>query len=56
MKFKGKTLSFYHEKTVTNIKKNNITEKNDSYFHKAIGVMFTQMSAKGGIKKSAREL
>ena len=33
------------------LKKNNITEKKDSYFHKAIGVIFTQISAKEGIKQ-----
>ena len=33
------------------LKKNNITEKKDSYFHEAIGVMFTQMSTKEGIKQ-----
>ena len=33
------------------LKNNNITEKKDSYFHKAIGVMFTQISAKEGIKQ-----
>ena len=32
-------------------KKNNITERKDSYFHKAIGVMFTQISEKEGIKQ-----
>ena len=33
------------------LKNNNITEKKDSYFHEAIGVMFTQMAAKEGIKQ-----
>ena len=31
------------------LKKNNIIEKKNSYFHKAIDVMFTQMSVKEGI-------
>ena len=33
------------------LKKNNITEKKDLYFHKAIGVMFTQILAKEDIKQ-----
>ena len=33
------------------LKNNNITEKKDSYLHEAIGIMFTQMSAKEGIEQ-----
>ena len=33
------------------LKKNNITGKKDSYYHKAIGVMFTQIPAKERIKQ-----
>ena len=38
------------------LKKNNIIEKKDSYFHEAIGVVFTQISAKEGIEQLARKL
>ena len=51
MTFKGKHYPSITKKQLLILKKNNITEKKDSYYHKAIGVMFTQMSAKVGIKQ-----
>ena len=51
MTFKGKYYPSITKKQSLMLKKNNITEKKDSYFYEAIGVMFTQMSAKEGIKQ-----
>ena len=51
MTFKGKQCPSITREQLLMLKKNNITEKKDSYFHEAIGVMFTQMSAKEGIKQ-----
>ena len=51
MKFKGKHYPSVTKKQLLMLKKNNITEKKDLYFHKAIGIMFTQISAKESIKK-----
>ena len=51
MTFKGKHYPSVTKKKFLMLKKNNIAEKKDSYFHKAIGVMFTQMSTKEGIKQ-----
>ena len=51
MTFKGKYYPSVTKKQLLMLKNNNITEKKDSYFHKAIGIMFTQMSAKEGIKQ-----
>ena len=51
MIFNGKHYPSITKKQLLMLKNNNITEKKDSYFHKAIGVMFTQISAKEGIKQ-----
>ena len=51
MIFKGKHYPSVTKKQLLMLKNNNITENKDSYFDKAIGVMFTQMSAKEGIKQ-----
>ena len=50
MTLDGKHYPSIARKKVLILKENNINEEEDSYFYKAIEVMFMQMSTKEGIK------